>query len=139
MKNSKKIALMLTPILSAGLLSACGGDEPMDRDVYQSQEECLRDWNDGDLCSRMPDDDEREYHRSHGVAYPVFWGPTYYRGSRTVDYKGRTIAPTGKSSSIPSYTISSRSSVGARTSPSTPRSVSSGGFGGRSGSGGFGG
>lgn len=136
MNTKKKIALILAPIISVSALSGCGGDEPMSRDVYQSQEECLRDWNDGDLCQQMPDDDD--YRRTHGVMYPVFWGPTYYPSDRTVMYKGRTISPVGKSSTMNGYSVTSRSSSASRTSASSPRSVSTGGFGGRSTGGGFG-
>lgn len=136
MSTKKKIALSLVPLLGVTVLSGCG-EEPQTRDVYNSREECMQDWNDGDLCTQMPDDDD--YRRSHGVYHPVFWGPTYYHGDRTVSYKGKTISPTKMSSSRPSYSITSRSSSAARSGVSSPaRSVSTGGFGGRSSGGGFG-
>lgn len=131
MKKSKTISLLLSPILSAILLTSCGDSEPIQRDAYKSMDECLKDWNTQELCGRMEEQDEREYHSHHGVGYPIFWGPGYYGRDRTVIYQGRTISPTTRSSSIPGYTVSSRSSSASRTGASSPRSTSSGGFGSR--------
>lgn len=133
MKKSKKITLILSPILSALLLGACGGEsEQATRDVYQSTDECAKDWESA-LCERMADQDEQQYHSSSGTHYPVFWGPMYYPHDRSVIYKGRTITPSGRSSTLPPYTISSRSSSASRTGVSSPRSgsISTGGFGSR--------
>jgi uncharacterized protein YgiB involved in biofilm formation len=136
MSTKKKISLTLIPLLGVTVLSGCG-EEPQTRDVYNSREECLQDWNDGDLCSQIPDDDE--YRRSHGVYHPIFWGPSYYPSERKVVYKGQTVSPVRQSSTRPSYSITSRSSSVARSGVSSPaRSVSTGGFGGRSTGGGFG-
>jgi uncharacterized protein YgiB involved in biofilm formation len=136
MSTIKTIALSLVPLLGATVLTGCG-EEPMTRDVYNSREECMQDWNDGELCTQMPDDDD--YRRSHGVHHPIFWGPTYYHGDRKVSYKGQTVSPVRQSSSRPAYSITSRSPSYSRSGVSSPaRSVSSGGFGGRSGGGGFG-
>lgn len=131
MRKSKTITLLLSPILSAILLTSCGESEsePIQRDAYQSMEECLKDWNTQELCGRMEDQDEREYHSNHGVGYPIFWGPGYYGSSRSVHYQGRDISPMTRSSSIPPYATSSRSSSASRTGVSTPRSTSMGGFG----------
>lgn len=140
MKSKKQAILMLTPLIAATVITGCGDAEQVNRDVYDSPEECVRDWGDAEMCTRMPDDDEKEYYRhNQGVYHPIFWGPTYYGSDRTVIYKGRTISPTTRSSSRASYGVTSRSSSFARSSAASPRSVSTGGFGGRSSSGGFGG
>jgi hypothetical protein len=140
MKHKKKAALMLTPLIAATVITGCGdSDGPINRDVYASQAECIQDWGDAELCTVPPKDDDDEYRRhNHGVYHPIFWGPTYYGSDRTVSYKGRSISPTHRSSSLPSYGVTSRSSSFARSSVSTPRSVSTGGFGSRGSSGGFG-
>lgn len=134
MKKSNKINLVLGPILTALLVGACGESgrsEPGTRDVYQNVDECAKDW-DSALCERMANQDEQQYHNQHGVHYPVFWGPMYYPHDRAVIYQGRTIAPSGRSSTIPPYTISSTSSSTSKTGASSPRSTSTrtGGFGG---------
>lgn len=135
MKKTKSITLLLSPVLSTMLLAACGGSSssPMDRDVYASREDCLKDWNAEELCQRMNDQDERQYQSSHGITHPVFWGPHYYGSDRTVTYQGRTISPTTRSSTMESYHITSSSSSASRTSASSPRSTSysstTGGFG----------
>ena len=133
MKKSKGISLVLSPFLGAMLLTACG-EEPSARDVYQSKDECAKDWS-SDLCEQMNEDDERDYsstHGHHGGHY--FWGPMYYGRNRSVVYQGRTITPAGKSSTLAAYSITSRSSASSRTGKSSPGSVSTGGFGGRTGS-----
>lgn len=132
MKKTKKISLLLSPILSVILLTACG-ETPTERDVYQSQDECAKDWG-SELCERMNDSDERDYHQHHGVMYPVYWGPGYYNGHRSVMYQGREITPTTRNTTLKTFAVSSRSSSASRTSAASPRSVSSGGFGGKSGS-----
>lgn len=141
MKKSKSVILIITPILSTVLFNACGSRssyssyESTTRDVYQSRDECLKDWGDGELCQEMDDNDSNEYRRTGGVyAGRPFYGPQYYPSDRSVIYKGKTVSPTTKSTSLKSFTSSSSS----RSSVSTPRSSSSsyGGFGGRSSSGG---
>lgn len=130
MKKSKRITLMLSPVLGALLLTACG-EEPSSRDVYQNQDECSKDWT-SDLCEPMNEEDAREYRSSHGgaVVYPYYWGPRYYGNSRSVVYQGRTITPSGRSTTLAPYSITSRSSSSSRGGKSSP--VSTGGFGGRS-------
>lgn len=141
MKKSKSIILLIAPVLSTLLFNACGGrsDVSTTRDVYQSREDCLKDWNDGELCQEMNDSDSDEYRRS-GVVYAgrPYWGPNYYPSDRSVVYKGRTISPTSRSTSLKPFTVTSRSSTTSRSSVSSPRSSSTsyGGFGGRSTSGG---
>jgi uncharacterized membrane protein YgcG len=141
MKKSKKIVLLIAPVLSTLLLSACGGgsDAATTRDVYQSREDCLKDWGDDELCQEMNDQDSDDYRRSGAVFVGrPFWGPTYYPGDRAVLYKGKTVSPTSKSTSLRPFTVTSSSSATSRSSVSSPRasSTSYGGFGGRSSGGG---
>jgi hypothetical protein len=145
MENKKKAVLMLTPLLAATVITGCGDAEQTKRDVYSSQEECIKDWGDAEMCTRPPKEDEDEYYRhNHGVYHPIFWGPTYYGSDRTVVYKGQTISPTTRNSSMAPYGITSRSSSSAGVSAGSPRGGSfsrggtTGGFGGRSSGGGFG-
>lgn len=138
MKKSKSIILLIAPVLSTLLFNACGGGDTasMTRDVYQSKEECLNDWGDQELCEQMNDEDDREYRSGGGVFIGrPFYGPSYYRGDRAVTYKGKTISPTGTSTSLKPYSVTSRSSASSRSSSvSSPRSSSTsyGGFGSRS-------
>lgn len=144
MKKSKKIVLLIAPVLSTLLFNACdsGSDSSTTRDVYQSREDCLKDWSDGELCEEMNDVDSDDYKRNGGVfvagSRPI-WGPPYYPGDRAVYYKGKTISPTTRSTTMTPYNVTSRSSASSRSSVSSPRSSSSsstsrGGFGGRSSS-----
>jgi len=137
MKKSKSIMLIIAPVL--GTILACGGgNEPSTtRDVYQSKEDCAKDWGEQELCEQMNDEDDREYRRTGGVivAGRPFYGPAHYPGDRTVMYKGKTISPTGKSTSMQPYSVTSRSPSTSRSSSvSSPRSSSTsyGGFGSRS-------
>ena len=118
MKKSKSIMLLIAPVLSTLLFNACGGSEPASaRDVYQSKEDCLKDWGDQELCEPMNDEDDREY-RSGGIVFigRPFYGPRYYSGDRSVMYKGRAIAPTGTSTTLKPYSVTSRSSASSRSS-----------------------
>ena len=145
MKKSKSIILIIAPVLSTLLFNACGGNgstisEATTRDVYQSKEDCAKDWGGDELCEQMNDDDDREY-RSGGMIYAgrPFYGPSYYPSDRTVLYKGRAISPSGRSTSMKPYSVTSRSSSASRSSSvSSPRSSSTsyGGFGGGRSSGG---
>jgi hypothetical protein len=131
MKKSNSITLVIMPLIGTLLACSCGGGESTTRDVYQNRDDCLKDWNEAELCEQMNDDDDREY-RSGGGVYTTrpFYGPVYYPSDRAIVYKGKTIAPTGKSTSMKSYTVTSRSSTSSRSSSvSSPRSS---GFGGRS-------
>jgi hypothetical protein len=138
MKKSKSIILIIAPVIGTILACGGGGSQPSTtRDVYQSQEDCAKDWGEQELCEQMNDEDDREYRRSGGVivAGRPFYGPPHYPGDRSVMYKGRAITPTGKSTSMPSYTVTSRSSASSRSSSvSSPKSSSTsyGGFGSRS-------
>lgn len=144
MKKSKSIVLIIAPVLSTLLFNACNRSEPAptSRDVYQNREECKKDWGEEELCEEMNDDDSNEYRRNSGVfvAGRPIWGPQYYPGDRSVVYKGKTVSPTGKSTSMAPYVVTSRSSASSRSSVSSPRSTSSsssttyGGFGSRSSS-----
>lgn len=140
MKKSKSIMLLIAPVLSTLLFNACGGSrssysESTTRDVYQSREDCLKDWGDGELCQEMNDTDSDDYRRSGGVFVAggrPFWGPQYYPSDRTVMYKGKTVSPSSKSTSLKPFTVTSSSSSSSRSSVSSPRSSSTnyGGFGG---------
>ena len=103
MKKSKRIALLVAPVLSTLLFNACGGGEATTRDVYGSREDCLKDWGDQELCSEMDDNDAEEHKRSTGTSYAGrgYWGPIYYPSDRSVIYKGRTITPSGKTTTRP--------------------------------------
>jgi hypothetical protein len=121
---------MIVPILSTLLVSSCDDPPDQSRDVYQSQQECLADWNEGGLCEQMNDDDASQYANGpHGVYY---YGPRYYPSDRTVIYRERVIAPAGRSTTLRPMIITSRSSSASRGGVSSPRSTSTGGFGGRS-------
>jgi hypothetical protein len=136
MKKKKAIALLVPSLLGSVLLTACDDAPNTNRDVYASKEECLRDWNDGDLCQEMDATDANQYRsegdHGHVIVPHYFWGPTYYPHDRSVVYKGQTITPVGKSTTLRPFTVSPRSSSASRTSPSSPRVTSTGGFGGRS-------
>lgn len=136
MKKSKKIVLIITPVLSSLLFNACRSSSyspstysstpsTTTRDVYQSLDDCKKDWGEQDLCEQMNDSDTDEYRRNGGViAGRGFRGPNYYSGDRAVSYKGKTIAPTSTSTSLKSFTVTSSSSSSSRSSVSTPRSSS---------------
>lgn len=139
MKKSNCIVLLITPVLGTMLVAGCGGGgSSTSRDVYNSLDDCLKDWNEAELCSQMNDDDDREYRSYGGVGTTRrYWGPTYYPSDRTVLYKGKTITPSTKSTTLTPFSVTSRSTPSSRSSVSTPRSTSSyGGFGGGGGGGG---
>lgn len=116
MKKSKRIILAIAPVLGATL--ACGGsDSPQERDVYTTKEECVKDWSEGDLCEKMDENDERSY---HGNNHGYFWGPVYYRGSRSVNYNGRTITGANTGTAKKPFSLSSSSSKASRSSKSSP-------------------
>lgn len=147
MKKSKSIILIITPVLSTLLFNACGSrsssySQSTTRDVYQSIDDCKKDWAEAELCEQMNDTDSDDYRRNGGVVTGrPFYGPAYYPSDRAVTYKGRTVAPTGKSTSLKPYSVTSRSSTTSKSSVSSPRSTSStssyGGFGGRTGGGSY--
>ena len=147
MKKSKSIVLIITPVLSTLLFNACGSrssyssyNPSRTRDVYQNLDECKKDWGEDELCEQMNDTDSDEYRRSGGVGTGrYYYGPQYYPDDRAVMYKGRTISPTTKSSSMKSYTVTPSSPSYSRSSVSSPRSSSTtyGGFGGRTGGGSY--
>lgn len=135
MKKSKNVILIIAPILGTVILG-CGESETFTtRDVYQSREDCLKDWSEADLCEQMNDNDSDGYRRNGGVFVAgsrPFWGPNYNPNDRAVTYKGRTIMPSGRSTTMSPFRVSSRSSSPtSRSSVSSPR----GGFGSSSSSG----
>ena len=149
MKKSKSIVLIITPVLSSLLFNACGSryssssyNPSRTRDVYENLDDCKKDWGEAELCEQMSDADTDDYRRNGGVVTGRrFYGPQYYPGDRAVMYKGRTVSPTGTSTSLKSYTVTPSSPSYSKSSVSSPRSSSSsstyGGFGGRTGSGSY--
>jgi len=137
MKKSKNIVLIVTPVLSAALLNACGGStqpaplvstpttntpNPIStvpaqtaqtRDVYNNLNDCLKDWVDKELCEQMNEDDDKDYKKRYktGGKSRYFYGPGYSSVDRIIVYKGKTITPTGKvTTKMPTFTSSAPSS-----------------------------
>jgi hypothetical protein len=141
MKKSKAVVLIITPVLSALLFSACNSSEPdidTNRDVYQSKEDCSIDWSDEELCEQMNESDSNDYRSNGGVFVSrPFWGPQYYPGDRSVYYKGKSVTPAGKNTTMSPYVVTSRSSSTSRTGASSPgrsSTTTTGGFGSKSSS-----
>lgn len=119
--------LLIVPVLLT--LTGCGPTQ-VQRDIYQSKDECIADWGTNDLCQDVPTEQAQQNGSGHGgfVFIPgtrYFWGPSYYPGERAVDFNGKTYRPT--SGARPFVNISSTSHA-AMSSPG--RAVSRGGFGG---------
>lgn len=130
----KKVALALVPMFLA--MSGCGYDPsqdgaPMQRDVYTKVEDCIADWGNAELCSKVADAERAQFAKSVGVAHDggssiIFWGPSYYSGSRSVDYGGRSYTPlTSRAMSKP-FSVTPNSSSFARSSPGTASRPASG-------------
>ena len=145
-RATQKLALVLVPALLA--MSGCASDETQ-RDVYTRFEDCVADWGKPELCQKIAETEAKEFAQNQGVSTGggmnpiIFWGPSYYPGDRAVTFNGQTYQPkTHRAMSRP-FTVNSRSSSVAKSSPGTARStsVSRGGFGGgaRAAGGGFGG
>lgn len=133
MKKSKNIVLIVTPVLSAALLNACGGssqprtivnattpatpvttpypvstvapEAAQTRDVYNNLNDCVKDWGNKELCEQMGDDDDRDYRSRYrtGGTGRYFYGPKYSSSNRIITYKGKSVTPTGKVTKLPSY------------------------------------
>ncbi|KAA8734513.1 hypothetical protein F4V57_06025 [Acinetobacter qingfengensis] len=88
--KSGKITLIIVPIL----LTACHQDNTLYRDVYNSQRDCMQDWN-SELC-------EAEDSSTSSYAYYIhrYLGPQYYRKNRQVkmNLSGRKIKAKGNHS-----------------------------------------
>ena len=160
MKKSKNIVLIVTPVLGAALLNACGGSSQprplantapattpvttqnpvippqtaQTRDVYNTIDDCIKDWGERDLCEQMGDDDDRDYRSKYKTKTTgkFFYGPQYSTNNRIITYKGKTLTPTGKVSKLPTYVSSvpaSKTTSGtvptSKTSTSTTTSSSS--------------
>lgn len=139
MKKSKNIVLIVTPVLSAALLNACGGSSQprtfvdtttappastpnpiappvqaaQTRDVYNNLNDCVKDWLDKELCEQMSEDDDKDYRTRYktGGKGRYFYGPKYSSTDRLIVYKGKTITPTGKvATKMPTFTSSAPSS-----------------------------
>lgn len=145
-KQASPIMLVLVPALLA--ISGCTGDETQ-RDVYTRFEDCVADWGKPELCQKIAEAEAKEFAQNQGVTTGggsspiIFWGPSYYPGDRAVTFNGQTYEPKANRAMSRPFTVNSRSSSIARSSPGTARStsVSRGGFGGgaRAAGGGFGG
>lgn len=125
--STSSISLVLIPTML--MLTACA-DSNVQRDVYQTKEECLADWGNEELCQDMPAEQVTQ-HSNGGGHYYRYWGPTYYPDERSVNYNGKTYSARSPANSRAFISMSSGSSS-ATSSHGTP--VSRGGFGGHSGS-----
>ena len=115
--------LVLAPLL---LLTGCEDENPQ-RDVYQSQTECLQDWKKPELCEQMPAADANTG-GYHGSSF-FFWGPGYFSGNRSVLYNGTAYTPTANRAASKPFVVSSKASAAARTTAKGVTMVSRGGFG----------
>lgn len=113
MKRSKRIGLTLLASLS---LTACGGaEQPTERALYKSKQECAEDWGSDDDCE------------DYGNGY--YRGPHYYySGGRPYYYSKKT----GESLAVADSAKFSRVAAGSRSpkaATTISSSVSRGGFG----------
>lgn len=132
-RKTRHLSLILVPIL---LATGCSEiPDKMQRDVYTRVEDCMRDWQQQDLCKQMPIADAQQHaFNTTGVTgggvHPIYWGPTYTANDRAVMYNGANVAPTSNTAMSRPLVVTSTSSPAARSSPGTARSVARGGFGG---------
>lgn len=128
-RKTRNLSLILVPIL---LTAGCSEvPDKIQRDVYTRAEDCMRDWQQQDLCQQMPASDAAQHatHTSGGV-HPTYWGPTYNANDRAVVYNGSTVAPLSNNTMSRPMVVTSTSSLAAQSSPGTARAVARGGFGG---------
>lgn len=105
MKKTTKLCLLLFLTSS---VSACDAtqtpEEPKQkisqRDVYNSLEDCVADWGDTELCTQQMKE-AREHAEKMAAAQGhsgggtfIFWGPSYFGDSRSINHNGKTITPT---------------------------------------------
>lgn len=76
-KKSVSVPLIILGTLS---LSACDPQPLNDvqQQVYNSREECERDWNDGQSCTDNPNGEPTNDHNPYYVYGPRWYGPRYY-------------------------------------------------------------
>ncbi|MBI5559195.1 MAG: hypothetical protein HY885_16350 [Deltaproteobacteria bacterium] len=113
MKRSRRICLTLLASLS---LAACDSEEPTQRAMYLSQQECIDDWGSVDEC----EDDDHDGHW-HGPHY-------YYHGGKPHYYSKKS----GSAMAVPGSALFSRVSAGStspRAASTISSSISRGGFG----------
>lgn len=115
--------LVLVPLL---LLAGCEDENPQ-RDVYQSQAECLKDWKKPELCEQMPAADANAG-GYHGSSF-FFWGPGYFSGNRSVLYNGAAYTPTANSAASKPFVVTGKASAAARATAKGVTTISRGGFG----------
>ena len=132
-RKTRNLSLILVPILLAAGCSEV--PDKLQRDVYTRAEDCMRDWQQQDLCQQMPMADAQQ-HASNTTGgtgsgvHPIFWGPSYTGSDRAVVYNGASVAPTTNTAMTRPFMVTSTSSASSRTSPGTARAVARGGFGG---------
>lgn len=132
-----KINNKVPVLLLAGMLNGCDYDpaeEPVQRDVYKSLEDCMADWADKTMCLKAAELQEgqrkkiadNQQHGSTVIMQPYyFYGPEYVPGSRISYHNGAAIIPRSSNfvQSTPKFTPSSSFSASRSTS------VTRGGFG----------
>lgn len=133
-RKTRNLSLILVPIL---LATGCSEvPDKLQRDVYTRAEDCMRDWQQQDLCQQMPMADAQQHATNTtggtgGVVHPIFWGPSYTGSDRAVVYNGASVAPATNTAMTRPFMVTSTSSASSRASPGTARAVASrGGFGG---------
>lgn len=72
MRRRRKRSAAITLVL-AGAISGCGEPVPQ-RDVYQSLNDCRRDWGEPQQCEPV---------RDNRYASSYYYGPSYYGSART--------------------------------------------------------
>lgn len=89
----------ITAALCIVSLLGCGAEKSVQRDVYQSKDDCLKDWQYQELC-------EEDQHSSSGGSGGSssggrrYYGPAYYEDDREVQLKtGERVKPSTNSSS----------------------------------------
>jgi uncharacterized protein YgiB involved in biofilm formation len=102
-KSSARVTLVLIGV--AAVLSACGDDENLRRDVYKSREDCLADW------ANKPSDCTPATQPNHSG----FWyGPIYpYRTSGGSSWRPNSRAISSSNVSSGSHSSVSRGGFGS--------------------------
>ena len=117
--------LCLVPLFFA--VKGCEGDEStVQRDVYQTKQSCVEDWNQEALCQETGEHAGGGGHFSSGGH--SYMGPAYFENDRRVAYQGNEFSPrTGNQASRPAFVRTSSASELAQSSAGRP--IARGGFG----------
>jgi uncharacterized protein YgiB involved in biofilm formation len=132
-RKTRNLSLVLVPIL---LATGCSEvPDKIQRDVYTRAEDCMRDWQQQDLCQQMPITDALEHSINTtgspgGGVHPIYWGPAYTANDRAVIYNGTTVAPLSNNAMSRPVIVTPKSIPATQSSPGSARSVPRGGFGG---------